>query len=160
MCSSCTCLRVERERNPLAKRDARAVAAETAGFSSYLDSTMGHHRDVSRAVISWLSPWRQSLRNGCVLVTRFLAEKYARDYGFGSENFPTPFVIRLLLFREDCFEGFRPSQTDIDIKWNILKNYFTLYVLQNSFVYCPCKIISWVLFRMQWEFKNEHTLRR
>lgn len=32
------------------------VAAETAGFSSYLDGTMGHHRDVSRAVISWLSP--------------------------------------------------------------------------------------------------------
>lgn len=51
------------------RKETRAVAAETAGFSSYLDSTMGHHRDVSRAVISWLSPWRQSLRNGRILVT-------------------------------------------------------------------------------------------
>lgn len=51
------------------RKETRAVAAETAGFSSYLGSTMGHHRDVSRAVISWLSPWRQSLRNGCILVT-------------------------------------------------------------------------------------------
>lgn len=45
------------------RAETRPVATETSGFSSYLDSTMGHHRGVSRLVISWMSPWRQGLRN-------------------------------------------------------------------------------------------------